>query len=221
MVPGVHTVHRLVLTPTITALEPHGALCPTINFLSTAAASDAAAAAAASDATAKRPRAERDGAGGEPNAPTEPTYNQSREPLLASSADAAQRHAARAVRFGGGSAIGATPVQRTVCAALNVRHTPPRQRWRSCSSREPRPRSRHLGAHWQWRERGRGSRDAHERQRQRRHHDTRADHATRPSSRACAPPLPGETSSRPITPPCPACTALVRDQIGGVGGGAL
>ena len=135
MVPGVHTVHRLVLTPTITALEPHGALCPTINFLSTAAASDAAAAAAASDATAKRPRAERDGAGGEPNAPTEPTYNQSREPLLASSADAAQRHAARAVRFGGGSAIGATPVQRTVCAALNVRHTPPRQRWRSCATK--------------------------------------------------------------------------------------
>ena len=33
MVPGVCTVHRLVLTPTVTTLEPHAALCPTIKFL--------------------------------------------------------------------------------------------------------------------------------------------------------------------------------------------
>ena len=34
VVPGVCTVHRLVLTPTVTTLEPHAALCPTIKFLS-------------------------------------------------------------------------------------------------------------------------------------------------------------------------------------------
>ena len=33
VVPGVCTVHRLVLTPTVTTLEPHAALCPTIKFL--------------------------------------------------------------------------------------------------------------------------------------------------------------------------------------------
>ena len=33
VVPGVCTVHRLVLTPTATTLEPHAALCPTIKFL--------------------------------------------------------------------------------------------------------------------------------------------------------------------------------------------
>ena len=33
VVPGVYTVHRLVLTPTVTTLEPHAALCPTIKFL--------------------------------------------------------------------------------------------------------------------------------------------------------------------------------------------
>ena len=34
VVPGVCTVHRLVLTPTVTTVEPHAALCPTIKFLS-------------------------------------------------------------------------------------------------------------------------------------------------------------------------------------------
>ena len=34
VVPGVCTVHRLVFTPTVTTLEPHAALCPTIKFLS-------------------------------------------------------------------------------------------------------------------------------------------------------------------------------------------
>ena len=33
VVPGVCTVHRLVLTPTTTALGPHPTLCPTIKFL--------------------------------------------------------------------------------------------------------------------------------------------------------------------------------------------
>ena len=33
VVPGVRTVHRLVLTPTVTTLEFHAALCPTIKFL--------------------------------------------------------------------------------------------------------------------------------------------------------------------------------------------
>ena len=33
VVPGVCTVHRLVLTPTVTTLEHHAALCPTIKFL--------------------------------------------------------------------------------------------------------------------------------------------------------------------------------------------
>ena len=33
VVPGVCTAHRLVLTPTVTTLEPHAALCPTIKFL--------------------------------------------------------------------------------------------------------------------------------------------------------------------------------------------
>ena len=33
VVRGVCTVHRLVLTPTVTILEPHAALCPTIKFL--------------------------------------------------------------------------------------------------------------------------------------------------------------------------------------------
>ena len=33
VVPGVCTVRRLVLTPTVTTLAPHAALCPTIKFL--------------------------------------------------------------------------------------------------------------------------------------------------------------------------------------------
>ena len=33
VVPGVCTAHRLVLALTVTALEPHAALCPTIKFL--------------------------------------------------------------------------------------------------------------------------------------------------------------------------------------------
>ena len=33
MVPGVCTVHRLVLTPTVTTFEHHAALCPPIKFL--------------------------------------------------------------------------------------------------------------------------------------------------------------------------------------------
>ena len=33
VVPGVCTVHRLVLTPNVTTLEPDAALCPTIKFL--------------------------------------------------------------------------------------------------------------------------------------------------------------------------------------------
>ena len=35
MVPGVCTVHRLVLTPTVTTFEHHAALCPPIKFLCT------------------------------------------------------------------------------------------------------------------------------------------------------------------------------------------
>ena len=31
VVPGVCTVHRLVLTPTVITREPHAALCPTTN----------------------------------------------------------------------------------------------------------------------------------------------------------------------------------------------
>ena len=33
MVPGVCTVHRLVLTPTVATFEHHGALCSPIKFL--------------------------------------------------------------------------------------------------------------------------------------------------------------------------------------------
>ena len=33
VVPGVCTVHRLFLTPTVTTFEHHAALCPPINFL--------------------------------------------------------------------------------------------------------------------------------------------------------------------------------------------
>ena len=33
VVPGVCTVHRLVLTPTVKPLGPHAALCPTIKFM--------------------------------------------------------------------------------------------------------------------------------------------------------------------------------------------
>ena len=33
VVPGVCTVHRLVLTPTVTALEPHAAFCHTIKYV--------------------------------------------------------------------------------------------------------------------------------------------------------------------------------------------
>ena len=33
VVPGVCTVHRLVLTPTVTTFEHHAALCPPIKFL--------------------------------------------------------------------------------------------------------------------------------------------------------------------------------------------